>query len=139
MRKSLLAALLIATSAPAALAHGITSEVDQTKTPAFDITSAAATTDGRLTTFMMEVAGVAGGVKPIPIGQLAGAKVEAYVWRPSVVAAAEVISKADVLSGSVWLSMLWASAPRTPTTKRMAVKMAYFIDHSFRIESILSS
>lgn len=84
MRNSLLAALLIATSAPAALAHDITSEVDQTKTPAFDITTAEATTDGRLTTFMMEVAGVAGSVKPVPVGQLTGSKVESYVWPTSL-------------------------------------------------------
>ena len=84
MRKSLLAALLIATSAPAALAHSITSEVDQTKNPAFDITTAQATTDGRLTTFMMEVAGFAGSVKPVPVGQLTGSKVESYVWPTSL-------------------------------------------------------
>ncbi len=80
MRTTLLAASILAAGATSALAHGITSEVDQTKTPAFDITTAEATTDGRLTTFMMEVAGVAGSVRPVPIGQLAGSKVEAYVW-----------------------------------------------------------
>ncbi len=47
---------------------------------AFDITSASATTDGRLATFMMEVSGQAGTKLPIANGQLAGAKVEAYVW-----------------------------------------------------------
>ena len=75
-------ALAIATTcaAGAAAAHSIKSETAPKKTPAFDITSAEATTDGRLTTFMMELAGVAGSVKPVPIGQLAGAKVEAYVW-----------------------------------------------------------
>jgi len=67
-----------------AIAHGITSETDADKTPAFDITSAGATTDGRLTTFMMEVAGVVGSVKPKPIGQLKGAKVESYVWPTSL-------------------------------------------------------
>ncbi len=80
MRTTLLAATLLAAGATGALAHGITSEIDQTKMPAFDITSAEATTDGRLTTFMMEVAGVAGSVRPVPIGQLTGSKVEAYVW-----------------------------------------------------------
>lgn len=72
-----------------AFAHEITSATEADKTPAFDITRAGATTDGRLTTFMMEVAGVAGSVKPVPIGQLKGAKVESYVWPtnldPSVV------------------------------------------------------
>jgi len=72
-----------------AIAHEITSTTTADKTAAFDITKASATTDGRLTTFMMEVAGIAGSVKPVPIGQLKGAKVESYVWPtnldPSVV------------------------------------------------------
>ncbi|MEZ5895080.1 MAG: hypothetical protein R3C51_01650 [Parvularculaceae bacterium] len=63
-----------------AAAHEIKSKTETDKTPAFDITRAGATTDGRLTTFMMELAGVAGSVKPVPIGQLTGAKVESYVW-----------------------------------------------------------
>jgi hypothetical protein len=29
---------------------------------------------------MMEVAGIAGSVKPVPVGQLTGSKVESYVW-----------------------------------------------------------
>lgn len=65
-------------------ANEIASEIDPDKTPAFDITRAGATTDGRLTTFIMEVAGDAGSVKPVPIGQLAGAKVESYVWPTSL-------------------------------------------------------
>lgn len=68
----------------AAHAHGIKSKVENDKLQAFDITSASATTDGRLTTFMMEVAGVAGSVKPKAIGQLTGAKVESYVWPTSL-------------------------------------------------------
>ncbi len=67
-----------------AIAHEITSSIDPDKTPAFDITRAGATTDGRLTTFMMELAGTAGSVKPVAIGQLAGAKVESYVWPTSL-------------------------------------------------------
>ena len=67
-------------AAGSASGHGIVSGTDAETTPAFDITTAAATTDGRLTTFMMEVAGIAGSVKPVPIGQLKGAKVESYVW-----------------------------------------------------------
>lgn len=62
------------------LAHDIESAIEDGKTAAFDITKAKATTDGRLTTFMMELAGEAGSVKPEAIGQLAGAKVAAYVW-----------------------------------------------------------
>ena len=81
--------LLLIVLAPAVVAHEITSTTDKEITPAFDITTAGATTDGRLTTFMMEVAGVAGSVKPVPIGQLTGSKVESYVWPtnldPSVV------------------------------------------------------
>jgi hypothetical protein len=72
--------LLTISIAPMVFAHEIQSPSAQHKTPAFDIISAVATTDGRLTTFTMEVAGVAGSVKPVPIGQLAGAKVESYVW-----------------------------------------------------------
>lgn len=63
-----------------AIAHGISSATDASVPPAFDITQAQATTDGRLTTFAMELAGTAGSVKPTPVGQLAGAKVESYVW-----------------------------------------------------------
>ncbi len=65
-------------------AHEIQSEADAKIAPAFDITTARATTDGRLTTFFMEVAGIAGSIKPVPIGQLAGAKVESYVWPTSL-------------------------------------------------------
>ncbi len=32
----------------------------------------------------MEVAGVAGSVKPVPVGQLTGAKAESYVWPTSM-------------------------------------------------------
>ena len=48
------------------------------------MTKAEASTDGRLTTFAMEVAGIAGSVKPVPVGQLTGAKVESYVWPTSL-------------------------------------------------------
>lgn len=63
-----------------ARAQDIVSIVDTSKPSAFDITRAGATTDGRLTTFMMEVAGIAGSVKPEAIGRLEGAKVQSYVW-----------------------------------------------------------
>lgn len=84
MKLSLLTAMALAAAAGGAYAHEIKSETDAGKAPAFDITKAAASTDGRLTTFMMEVAGVAGSVKPVPIGQLTGAKVESYVWPTSL-------------------------------------------------------
>ena len=89
MTKRVVALLFAALASQNAVAHGITSKTETGKSPAFDITKASATTDGRLTTFMMEVAGIAGSVKPAPIGQLKGAKVESYVWPtnldPSVV------------------------------------------------------
>ncbi len=80
MKKLLLATTLLAAFGQTAWSHEIKSDKDDSKTPAFDITTADATTDGRLTTFMMEVAGVAGSVKPVSIGQLTGSKVESYVW-----------------------------------------------------------
>ncbi len=75
--------LILLATAPV-FGHEIVSEADPDKVPAFDITSGAATTDGRLTTFIMEVAGVAGSKKPVPIGRVAGSKVEAYVWPTSL-------------------------------------------------------
>ena len=76
-----IAAAMLATTG---WAHDIDSAVDPQKPAAFDIASAGATTDGRLTTFMMELAGEAGSVKPTPVGQLAGAPVSAYVWPTSL-------------------------------------------------------
>ncbi len=80
MKKLILATLLSTALSQATIAHDITSPKDKSKKAAFDITKVSATTDGRLTTFMMEVAGLAGSIKPTAIGQLTGAKVEAYVW-----------------------------------------------------------
>ena len=83
--KRLLAALLLAGLATRTIAaHEIVSPIDAEKSPAFDITTAGATTDGRLTTFAMEMVGTAGSIKPKPIGQLAGAKVQSYVWPTSL-------------------------------------------------------
>jgi hypothetical protein len=84
MKKSILVASLTVAIMGTANAHEISSPVDPAKKPAFDITSAKATTDGRMTTFAMELAGAAGSIKPVLIGQLAGAKVEAYVWPTSM-------------------------------------------------------
>ena len=64
----------------AALAHDIHAKPDAKVPPAFDITSATASTDGRLATFAMEVTGEAGAQKPKKIGKLKGARVDAYVW-----------------------------------------------------------
>lgn len=63
-----------------AFAHEISARGDPSVPAAFDITRATATTDGRLATFVIEVTGTAGSVKPTPTGQLQGAKVDAYVW-----------------------------------------------------------
>lgn len=84
MKYTIAVALIAGLTANAASAHEIISPVDSTKVAAFDITKAGATTDGRLTTFAMELAGAAGSVKPTPVGQLAGAKVESYVWPTSL-------------------------------------------------------
>lgn len=80
MNHLLLSAITLAIATQTAAAHDIKSPIDPAKPPAFDITTASASTDGRLTTFMMELAGTAGSVKPQAIGQLTGAKVESYVW-----------------------------------------------------------
>ncbi|GJM11419.1 MAG: hypothetical protein DHS20C11_36950 [Lysobacteraceae bacterium] len=81
-RPALLTALL--TLSAGVQAHGIDSETNTDKIPAFDITKAQASSDGRVTTFIMELAGTAGSVKPKPIGQLTGAKVQSYVWPTSL-------------------------------------------------------
>lgn len=64
----------------AVTAHEIKATADAKVDPAFDITRAAATTDGRLAEFAMEVTGEAGRRTPKATGKLPGAKVEAYVW-----------------------------------------------------------
>ena len=92
------------------------SEIDASKPSAFDIVSAGATTDGRLLTFMMEVAGQAGSVKPIAIGQLAGAKVESYVWPTSLDPA---VVGFDPGSGILSLAI---TAHPTSTTPRCTTK-----------------
>lgn len=84
MKYSIAVLLLAGLAANTVAAHEIVSPVDKEKAPAFDITKAGATTDGRLTTFAMELVGTAGSKKPTPIGQLAGAKVESYVWPTSL-------------------------------------------------------
>lgn len=93
MKPAILVAATLLAAVPPAVAHDIKSAVDPTKPAAFDITSASATTDGRLSTFMMEVAGEAGSVKPEATGKLEGARVTAYVWPtgfdPSAVGFAE--------------------------------------------------
>ncbi|WP_430414102.1 hypothetical protein [Parasphingorhabdus sp.] len=84
MRNFALSAMLALAAAGTASAHGIKSDTDASKTAAFDITGSEATTDGRLATFALEVAGVAGSMKPVSIGKLTGSKVGAYVWPTSL-------------------------------------------------------
>jgi len=84
MKRELFLTLLAGLAGHAVSAHEIVSGSDADIDAAFDITKAGATTDGRLTTFIMELVGEAGSVKPIPTGQLAGAKVESYVWPTSL-------------------------------------------------------
>ncbi len=80
MKHLILSVVAVCLLVTGANAHSIKSDVKKDGKPAFDITFAEAETDGRLTTFMMEVAGVAGSEKPVPTGKLTGSKVEAYVW-----------------------------------------------------------
>ena len=84
MKRMFTGLLIAGLSLQGAFGHEITSEIDADKPAAFDIVKAGATTDGRLMTFIMEVAGEAGSEKPVAIGQLAGAKVESYVWPTSL-------------------------------------------------------
>jgi hypothetical protein len=84
MSRAFVAAVAAGLLSTPALGHDIESKVDAAKPPAFDITAAKASSDGRLTTFIMEVAGAAGSETPPPSGQLPGAGVAAYVWPTSL-------------------------------------------------------
>jgi len=89
MKPILITAALFCVSPLAAFAHMIDSPAAPDQEQAFDIKQAGATTDGKLTTFVMDLFGQAGTKRPMAIGQLPGAKVFAYVWPtkldPSVV------------------------------------------------------
>lgn len=61
-------------------AHEIESKADPAIDQAFDVTRAAATTNGKVTSFSLEVTGNAGSTVPEAIGALKGAKAGAYVW-----------------------------------------------------------
>jgi len=84
MKSIAIAATLTTLLASNSVAHELKSPADPEKPGAFDITAASATTDGRLTRFSMEVAGIFGSEKPVPVGQLKGAKAAAYVWPTSL-------------------------------------------------------
>lgn len=79
-----LACASIAIFGAPAYPHELQSPVHESTPPAFDITRARATTDGKLTTFLLEVAGTAGSRLPERTGQLNGAGVYAYVWPTDV-------------------------------------------------------
>lgn len=99
MRQFMTAAAAWAVLSAGAAAHDIESPADAAKPAPFDITAASATTDGRLATFAMELAGVAGSIKPEPVGKLPGAKVAAYVWPTGLdPATAEFAEKSGILA-----------------------------------------
>ena len=83
IQKYIIAICLVAGSVQV-YAHEIKSPVDSTKQKSFDITKSSATTNGYLTTFKMEVVGLAGSQIPAETGKLEGAKVNAYVWPTSL-------------------------------------------------------
>lgn len=83
-RQALGAAALLALATPAALAHGITAAPGTAEHAAFDIVAASITTEGRIATFTMGVAGTPGSSRPEPAGALAGAPVFSYVWPTSI-------------------------------------------------------
>lgn len=83
------AALLVATTTAWAHgegdhAHGIVAPTGTAEHADFDIVSAAITTEGRIATFTMSVAGTPGATGPDPAGGLAGAPVFSYVWPTSL-------------------------------------------------------
>lgn len=84
MKKTIISALLASLIPLTSNAHEIKSAAKDGVDPAFDISLAAATTDGAMATFMLEVTGTAGSVLPAAIGALKGAKVNAYVWPTSL-------------------------------------------------------
>lgn len=94
MRLLLLTAASL-TFAATGMAHDITAARDSKVPASFDIVRASATTDGRLTTFIMEVTGKAGKLKPKRTGKLQGAKVDAYVWPTKLDPAAVGFAKAS--------------------------------------------
>lgn len=84
MKRHLAVLLLTSLAVQTSFAHEIVSPSNKDIPRAFDITKAGATTDGRLTTFTMELVGKAGSKKPKAVGQLAGASVQSYVWPTSL-------------------------------------------------------
>jgi hypothetical protein len=84
MKSLVLSALFLATVPSGLAAHEIKSDIKPGTESAFDVTRAAAVTDGATATFLMEVAGKAGSIIPKAVGVLQGSKVNAYVWPTSL-------------------------------------------------------
>lgn len=80
VRAAALAALALPGTAPA---HGITAGTGAEHAE-FDIVAASITTEGRIATFTMSVAGTPGAKAPEPAGALGGAPVFSYVWPTSL-------------------------------------------------------
>ncbi|MBU3030611.1 hypothetical protein [Paracoccus marinaquae] len=74
------AAAMLGLAAGAAGAHELAAEAGNAERAAFDIVAADITTDRRLATFSMSVAGTPGEDGPEAAGALAGAPVFSYVW-----------------------------------------------------------
>lgn len=62
----------------------VTSPADSSKVASFDILSAEVTRTDNTLTFRMTISGTAGADTPAPVGALAGAPVQAYVWPTSL-------------------------------------------------------
>lgn len=92
MRYSLLLSASIAAALPATVFahnhprhdHGITAAAGTATIADFDIIAASITTEGRIATFTMSLAGTPGATGPDPVGALAGAPVFSYVWPTSL-------------------------------------------------------
>ena len=74
------AAAALALAAGAANGHELSAEAGNAERAAFDIVAANITTEGRLATFTISVAGTPGAERPEAVGDLAGASVYSYVW-----------------------------------------------------------
>ena len=83
LRHATAVALSLLATGPA-LAHGIAATAGTAEHADFDIVSAAITTEGRIATFTMSVAGTPGATGPDLAGGLAPAPVFSYVWPTSL-------------------------------------------------------
>ncbi|MBL4869974.1 MAG: hypothetical protein JKX72_03360, partial [Robiginitomaculum sp.] len=63
---------------------GIQTKADASVLAPFDIVHTKITTKGKEAVFHMSVSGIAGQLKPTPVGRLAGSDVYAYVWPTTI-------------------------------------------------------